>query len=164
MSAFSGFCHFVLRSICLLGWLAKHKNTFEIFEQCLGCERDAQQKIKTKFQGIFRGLLGSIILLGRLGCERKQNLCVLIPEHLKQCSTGEGTKSFHRTYQKFLSNLHWIVHILLLLLLLLFLLPGWPEKSKVFFAAGSGQVERVCTHFEIIKVGNISLTLQISVF
>ena len=113
MSTFSGFCHFVLRSICLLGWLAKHKNTFEIFEQkSVWHVREMHSKKQKHSFRAFRGLLGSIILLGRLGCERKQNLCVLIPEHLKQCSTGEGTKSFHRTYQKCLSNLHKIVHFL----------------------------------------------------
>ena len=120
MSAFSGFCHFVLRSICLLGWLAKHKTRSGFLnslqeEKCLACERDAQQKIKTQFQGI-SWLTWFNHLVGRLGCERKQNLCVLIPEHLKQCATGEGTKSFQRIYQKFLPNLHRIVHIFFVIL------------------------------------------------
>ena len=105
--------------VCLAGW--QNTKTRSGFlnslqeEKCLACERDAQQKIKHSFRA-FRGLFGSIILLGDLGAKENKILCVLIPEHLEQCATGEGTKSFQKTYQKFLPNLHRISHIFFVIL------------------------------------------------
>ena len=90
MSTFSGICHFVLRSIRLLGWLAKHKTTIGIYEQSsrrkvavrLGmCDKSTAANKNI----VFGGLLSSII-------ENKSLLIVNI-------------KSFCQTFTTFLLSL-----------------------------------------------------------